>query len=106
MRTIVAALAAACFAVPVMAQDAEFNSPDGRLTIRLLQGECQVPAVQLLLMAQPGVKAAPKAARITMQEQTFDGCWALDADNDVLLGDETGRRGFLPMANFRKVKST
>lgn len=104
MRTIVAAVLAACFAVPAMAQDMVFE--DGGVAIRLMQGPCAVPPVLAALRAAPNLQTAPKAARVTYRGQTIEACWAVDADDDVLIGDALGGNGYLPMTAFRKAKST
>lgn len=72
----------------------------GRVQIRLLQDECKVPYVVAMLTAG-GALTPAKAATVTKGAKEIQGCWALDADHDVLIGDETGSQGYVPMSAFQ-----
>lgn len=71
-----------------------------RVTIRLSQADCDIPGLALALVASGGL-TPPRAALVTRARAERRACWVLDADSDVLIGDEMGAGGFLPMSAFR-----
>jgi hypothetical protein len=87
--------------LPVMAADM-IHKGDG-FSVRLMQAECAIPPLALVFLAN-GAVSQPKAAAIVIGTQEMRGCWAIDADNDVMVGDDLGRGGFLPMTSFKPVE--
>jgi len=77
----------------------------GRVTVRLSQDECDIPGLAVALIASGGL-TPPRAALVTRARAEMRACWVLDADSDVLIGDEMGAGGFLPMSAFRPASMT
>lgn len=76
----------------------------GQLRIRLLQIDCAIPDLVVALNLS-GALTPPKAATVTLGSTDYEGCWALDADSDVLVADERGSRAYFPMSAFRPVEA-
>ncbi len=92
-------LIAAGFATSALGgQEAVFRQGD--LTVRLTQAECAIPPIAVALEAAGGL-TQPKAAAITSRGSEVRGCWSVDKDADVLIGDETGAGGFIPATQFK-----
>jgi len=77
----------------------------GQVTIRLSQADCEIPGLGVALMAN-GALTPPKTAVVTRYGAEVRACWALDADSDVLVRDEMGTGGYLPMSAFRPASPT
>lgn len=95
-------LSVALLACAALAQGkpADMVYTSGRLQIRLSQADCSDPAL-VAMLAAGGALTVPKAATVTRGATEIQGCWALDADLDVLIGDEAGSQGYVPMSEFR-----
>lgn len=100
MRSII--LAAALFAAgAALAEDAIFKN--GNLSVRLTKKKCEIPALAAALAAKGG--KAQWSAVVTHGDKSLRGCWALDSENDVLVGDEMRNSGVIPMMVFKPAPS-
>lgn len=96
---LVAALMGACTAL-AQEESASMIYSNGRLTVQLLAAECAAPGMATALL-EKGAVTPPKAASIKRGRTMLRGCWALDSDTDVVIRDEEGDSGFLPVDAFR-----
>lgn len=89
-------------ALPAHAETVAWRSTDGRLVVTLSSDSCAIGPLGAALTAA-GILGAPKAATVTVNGQALRGCWAVDdADmSQILIGDEAGHAGTLPIANFK-----
>jgi hypothetical protein len=95
-------LCAALAAGTAMAQSMVFRQ--GNLAVRLTQADCQIPGMSEALVGAGGL-TEPKQVLITHNATELRGCWSVDKDGDVLIGDESGSTGFLPMVAFKPAPS-
>ena len=95
-------LAALLAVLPAAAETMAWRSTDGRLVVTLSSNACEVAPLGAAL-TDAGILGAPKAATVTVNGQALRGCWAVDdADmSQILIGDEAGHAGTLPIANFK-----
>jgi len=96
---VVSLLLAAC-AVQAQDEPQDMVYTSGRVQIRLLQADCDNAALATAL-AEGGALTPPKAATVKLGAYSIQACWALDADTDVLVGDENGSRAYFPVSAFR-----
>lgn len=101
MRYLIIA-AAMAVSVPATAQDLVFRHED--YSVRLKQEPCELPE-HTKALADAGVKHPARRAEIVFGSKTIRACWAEDEEQDVLIGDEFGTKGFLPMFWFQKESS-
>jgi len=74
----------------------------GDLTIRLTGDPCEIP---LPLMAIPQVIPGAKILKAhVMAGRDQKACWAVDAEDDVLVVTEGGGGGWIPLKAFRANK--
>lgn len=71
-----------------------------RITIRLAQKPCSEPTV--LARIKPEARHEFQTARILWQGKWLNACWTiLPAGPGVLIVDETGDNGILPLSAFK-----
>jgi hypothetical protein len=96
MRYLVLAAALAVGSA-IAGQEMVFTG-DG-LTVRLTLAPCEHPALVAGLTAA-GTQTPPRAAWIKSGNIEVGGCWGT-LEEKVLIGDEAGNGGYIPMAAFK-----
>jgi hypothetical protein len=97
MRTIVAALVAACFAVPAFAQ--EMVATEGKDEVRLTMKPCSVPAV--LKIIPPEYHEQFYNASALVAGKKYLACWRKNGQI-VQLVYEDGDQGLMPVQMFSR----
>jgi hypothetical protein len=92
-----AAVSATSFAADATEIDLVFRNGD--LTVRLTGDPCEIP---LPLMAIPQVIPGAKILKAhVMAGRDQKACWAVDAEDDVLVVTEQGGGGWIPLKSFK-----
>ena len=103
MRLLVLAACAACLCSPAFAADAtEIDlvfKQDG-LSIRLTGADCPIPLPHIAI-PQVIPDAQIKLAHVQAGNRDQLACWAVDAENDVLIVTESGGGGWIPLKAFK-----
>lgn len=88
------------FSQPVVANETVMTLQTGKVTVRLMQSQCS--AEKVLPKIQPAFQDQFRTAAVLWRGSWLTACWiALPESRDVLIVDETGDNGTLPMSAFK-----
>lgn len=75
----------------------------GDITIVLHKEDCKIEELSQSIMAAGGL-SQPMSLTISKGNFEIHGCWSIDQENHVLIGDELGDTGYLLTKQFKPVE--
>ena len=72
----------------------------GSFAVHLHSSPCALEPLAVKLAGE-GAQTMPKAATVKTGKLTLLACWAIDVDRDVLIADEAGDGGYMPLGWFK-----